>query len=125
LPFYWKTESAFRSYVIGLSGLAAAITVAGFAQATAWSFMLYWYVVIGVVLWIVCGRIATQFMRPLNGWLIRTYGKRQLEKKQRVIARDIVIALFDRHAALDLPEDDEDLVIREAALSFTDFFADQ
>src|SRR5437870_1819916 len=111
--------------MIALSGLAAAITVARFAQATASSLRMYWYVLLRVVLWVVCGRVTTHFMRPLNGWLIRAFGKRRLEKEQRVIAKDIVIALFDRQPALDLPEDDEDLVIRDAALGFVNFFADQ
>lgn len=58
MSLYWKTQSAVRPYVLGISGLAAAISVTAFEQKSEWSLMWYWYVLGGAVLWLIYSLIA-------------------------------------------------------------------
>jgi hypothetical protein len=51
------------------------------------------------------------------------FATEEIEKRQKVIAVEIVRALFDRREALEIPEEDDDLVTREAASMFATFFA--
>ncbi len=121
MSLYCKNQSALRPYILGISGVVGTIGVSVFAHKTDWS-LSWWYVPIGLFVWLVFGLLLYKIFDPVNRWLIRTVGAKQLEKEQRALALEIVRVLFDREQSIDFPEEDDDLVKREAAISFGKFF---
>jgi hypothetical protein len=124
MPPYCKSQSAFRPVAFGISAVAAGTTVTLVIHATEWMAHWYVYILVGVILWIFCAYIFYKLLGPINRFLIRTFGKEEIKKRQNVIATEIVKALFDRRPALELPEEDDDLITREAALTFISFFVE-
>ncbi len=120
MAVYCKNQSAARPYVIGVSGVTSATSVSVFAQTTNWYFG-WWYVPIALLIWFGLGFLLFQTFQPINTLLIRLFGAKTLEKEQRGLSLQIVQALFDRKQSMDLPNEDDDLVKREAAVSLINF----
>ncbi len=123
MQLYCKTQSAFRPVAFGISAVAAGTTVTVLIHATDWEMPWKIYILVGIILWILYSFLAYRILGPVNRFLIKVFGVDQLKKRQKLIALEIVRALYDRKPELDLPVQDEDLVTREAALSFSHFFA--
>ena len=121
MPLYCKKRTAFRAFVLAVCAAMVGPSVALFARENDYVLDIWVYVTSGIVLLLISTVVLYQFVDPLNRVLIHLFGRRQLTAERRKVALEIVSALFERRQ-WDLPENDDDLMVREAALNFAKFF---
>src|SRR5688500_783761 len=121
MPLYCKKRTAFRAFVLAVCAAIVGPSVALFAYKSEYVLDIWVYVVSGVVLLLICALALYQVIDPFNRLLIHIFGRRELAEVRQKLALEIVSALYERRQ-WELPENDDDLVIREAALNFAKFF---
>jgi len=121
MPLYCLKRTAFRAFVLAVCAAIVGPSVALFARESDYVLGIWVYVASGIVLLLISAASLYQVMDPLNRVLIHLFGRRQLTAARRKVALEIVSALFERRQ-WQLPENDDDLVVREAALNFARFF---
>jgi hypothetical protein len=80
------------------------------------------YLTVGLVEIVSLWLTVNSWFQPFNGLLIRIFGRKLLREKKRELAKQIVQALYDRKSKLPSPIEDDDLVLREAAISYSEYF---
>jgi len=122
MPAYFQHESAIRAIALGITAAALAPSINMVLHWTDWSLHWYVYVIISIVLFVAYFLFFRKILERLNGWLIWGFGGDVLEKKKKECALLIVTALFDRQSIVELPEYDDDLVMRQAVRSCRKYF---
>jgi hypothetical protein len=120
VPFYLKNQSVFRVFAVAISGFAAALTLSLLTHATDWQITWYYYVILGLVIWLGYAFLAYQLLGFANECLIKLFASEELNREMKVIAHEIVMAVFDRQT-INLPEEDEDFLKREVARRFREY----
>ena len=122
MPPYFKHQSVVRPVALGITAAAMAPSVSLLLRSTDWSMPWYLYILFSVALFVGFFALLCKLLGPANQLLIWLFGGEQLHKKKRDCALEIVTALFDRKPTVDFPDEDDDLVMREAVRSFRKYF---
>lgn len=121
MPWYCSKRTAFRTFAFAISSVTTTVTMALFIGATERSLAFTTYLLTALSILILSLVVSNRFVDSINRQFIRWFGRRRLRKAREHVALIIATGLYERQQ-YELPKDDDDLVIREAALNFADFY---
>ena len=122
MPPYFKHQSVVRPVALGITAAAMAPSVSLLLRSTDWSLPWYLYILLSVALFVAFFGLLCKVLGPVNQLLIWLFGGEQLQKRKRDCALKIVTALFDRKPTVDFPDEDDDLIMKNAVRSFEKYF---